>query len=156
MAAPARAATSVAIATVRCSYSSIAWRSYTVASVKIVPWRLAVEDYAHTRYVAYCCMFIMIFIDHFLAYIRNIGGSATLIRLRISLQVYVHTQQTLHQVEYVFTCMFKLVCFSTSLNGRKGKEINGLIWACCNVIPLTRLMPWFQALPIVSKLCLHT
>ena len=73
MAAPARADTSVAIATVRCSFSSIAWRSYTVASVKIVPWRLADENYAYTGYVAYCCMFIMIFIDHFLAYMHIRG-----------------------------------------------------------------------------------
>ena len=55
-----------------------------------MPWRLAVEDYAYTEYVAYCCMFIMIFIDHFLTYIRNICGSATLIRLRISLQIYMY------------------------------------------------------------------
>ena len=27
--------------------------------MKIVPWRLAVEDYANTGYVAYSCMFIM-------------------------------------------------------------------------------------------------
>ena len=90
MAAPTRTATSVAIATVRCSYSSIACRLYTVASMKIVPWRLAVKDYAYTGYVAYCCMFIMIFIDHFLAYM-HIRESATLIRLRISLQNIITT-----------------------------------------------------------------
>ena len=52
-----------------------------------MPWPLAVEDYAYTGYVAYCCMFIMIFIDRFLAYL-HIRGSATLIRLRISLEIY--------------------------------------------------------------------
>ena len=41
--------------------------------MKIVPWRLAVEDYAYTGYVVYCCMFIMIFIDHFLAYMHIRG-----------------------------------------------------------------------------------
>ena len=90
MAAPARAATSVAIATVRCSY-------VFQYSVKIVPWRLAVEDYAYTGYVAYCRMFII----HFLAYNYKKCGSATLIRLHISLQMYMYVIQ-LHDIVHVY------------------------------------------------------
>ena len=108
----ARAATSVAIATVRCSYSSIAWRSYTVASVKIVPWRLAVEDYTYTGYVAYCCMFIMIFIaplPRVYAYTR-VGDFDTPTHRSVYKYICIHIQCTCCSYQHIWESFQCAVC----------------------------------------------
>ena len=58
-------------------------------------------------------MFIMIFIDHFLAYM-HIRGSATLIRLRISLQVCMYVcMYVLCMYVYVCMCICMYACMHT-------------------------------------------
>ena len=69
--------------------------SFAVGVVVIITVLFCFATFVVAYIVYLYCIIIMIFIDHFLAYciyaayIRNISGSATLIRLRISLQYYI-------------------------------------------------------------------
>ena len=75
-----------------------------------MPWRLAVEDYAYTVYVAYCCMFIMIFINHFLAYMHMRGVYKKYTRVG---DFHTPTHQPTNA--YVYVCIHVHVCIHCCL-----------------------------------------